>query len=327
MSLKSDLIIIIISLLLITGCDRITDSNDSDDGLPPAAPASLSVGYSSDGIIYIEWIGSAEPDLAGFNIYRSIGDTSGFKKIYTTKNDYFYDDSLSYDSVYYYKVSAFDTQNRESGKTDAVSSVPINRYNPEVPRSPEINARNWIGNISIYLNWQSGSESDLAGYYIYRSNTDDFKPDTTNYVGLTTTTNFLDKSGLEFYKKYYYKIVAVDKGGLKSEPSIELTDMIFEVPEVIYPDDNSYIAYFENFIIKALKQPAHYKIILQTNEYFGEIWSREISTDTVSDSIAILFDAGYIYSDKKYYWRIITYSGYSSEPNSISKLYSFIIKP
>ncbi len=95
---------------------------------------------------------------------------------------------------------------------------------------------------------------------------------------------------------------------------------------MIFPKNNALVSPFENFIINAIQVPASYQIIVQTNEFFGEIWSTTISSLKTDDTLSISYNPDYIYSNKYYYWRIVTFSQDNSEPNSISRLYKFIIK-
>jgi hypothetical protein len=307
------------------GCDRVTSSNGTDDNLPPAIPVNLQVFFAQDGTIGIEWKSNNEYDIKGYNIYRSINDTLHFSNIYFTENNYFYDDTLSYDTTYYYCITAVDNEDMESNRSIIIFIQPINFNPPTTPDNLEINARNWQDSISIYLKWSPNPESDIAGYEIFRSESSDFIPDSSNMIGLSKNTFYADNKNLELYKNYFYKIRALDNGGLGSNYSQEISDLILEIPEIYYPEDKSVVHYFYNFKIKALSVRATYKIIVQTNEYFGEIWSKEIESTVAEDTLSIPFDINYINYDTPYYWRIITYSN-STEPNSISKLHSFIIK-
>ncbi len=104
------------------------------------------------------------------------------------------------------------------------------------------------------------------------------------------------------------------------------TDQIYEIPRIIYPENNAAVSPFENFLIETIKVPATYQIIVQTNEFFGEIWNTTISSSKTDDTLTVRFNPDYIYSNKYYYWRVVTFSQNNSEPNSISGLYKFIIK-
>jgi hypothetical protein len=315
----------ILFLPIIFGCDRVTSNNNSDSGLPPAVPVNVQVFFAQDGTVGIEWKNNVEVNLTGYNIYRSINDTLKFIKIYFTSQNYFFDDSLSYDTTYYYYITAVDDQYRESDKSIIISAKPVNISPPSSPLNLSINARNWINDISIFLKWYPNPESDIAGYQIFRSENQNFIPDSSNLIGFTGTISYSDKTNLELYKYYYYVILAVDKGGLKSDPSQEVSDLILGIPEINYPVNGSMVPYFDNFQIKSLQVPATYQIVVQTNEYFGEIWSNELNSNVINDTINIPFDINSIDTDVPYFWRIITYSN-GSEPNSISPLFSFTLK-
>ena len=313
-------------LLLITpACNRPIEINNSDNNIPPAVPSNVSIFESFDGEIGIEWQDNSEPDLRGYNVYRRT-DSTNYKLIKFTTDNYIIDDSLSYNKTYFYEITALNNSNLESSRSSEVSSTPKNIYKPYPVRNISINARNWEDTISIYLSWIPSGETDIRGYNIYKSNSPSFTTDSLNIITFTKNTYYSDTSGLKLYTNYYYKVRAVDKGGLISDETPPVTDEIYEIPRVVFPEDNTGISPFGSFLITALKVPATYQIIVQTNEFFGEIWSNTVSTSQINDTLSIAFNPAYVYPDKYYYWRIVTFSQDNSEPNSISRLYKFIIK-
>jgi hypothetical protein len=317
--------IILVSIpFIFWNCDRSNEIVE-DPGIPPAVPTGLRIFYASDGEIVIEWRFNSEPDVKGYNIYRRTEFTES-EIVGFVSEDFFFDDSLQYDTTYFYKITAVSLWNRESEFSNEVSAKPQNVNNPRRPVGLRINARNWEGETSIYLHWLNNEESDIAGYNIYRGSLPGFISDSTNLIGFTSTANFYDTLSLNFYSRYYYKIKAVDNGGLLSSQSDEVNDLIFEIPEIIFPADNAYTEFFENFIIKTIDVPARYRIGLQTNKFFGEIWNTTINSSVVNDTLAIHFDPPSLQVNKTYYWRISTYSNGNSEPNSISELFSLTFK-
>ncbi len=78
----------------------------------------------------------------------------------------------------------------------------------------------------IYLEWKPNQESDLQGYIIERKD-----PDSTQWIQLGSMlakgdTTYLDNSdGLiddnNTNKKFFYRVLAVDESGNRSEPSFE----------------------------------------------------------------------------------------------------------
>lgn len=317
--------IITILIIILYGCGRETDIFPPDNEIPPAIPADVRITYAADGEIFIEWKENIEANLKGYYIYRSIDNSNDFLQIAFTTNNYYFDDSLNYGNTYYYRISAVNQNGIESSQSGIVFATPQNFYIPYRPTNLKINARNWEGKISIFLSWTPNPESDVIGYIIFRAENPDFDIDTSNYLDFTSSSEFEDKFNLEFYKNYYYKIQAVDKGNLISEPSFEVNDLILEIPEIYFPEDNSYIEYFSNFKINGIQIPAKYKIILQENELYGEIWSKEINSSIVNDTINIPMDAYGLEFNVYYYWRVMTFSN-SDNPNSISRLYKFKLK-
>ena len=285
-------IALLTSLLLNSACERSTETIDNP-GIPPAVPIGLRVYYASDGEVTIDWQSNSENDVTGYNIYRRTDSTESTKIAYTS-DSYYFDDSLSYNVTYHYKITAVSLWDRESGFSDEVSATPINRYRPQKPTGLQINARNWEGEISIFLKWATGYESDVKGYNIYKSNLPGFASDSSNFIAFTSGVNFSDTLNIDLYTNYYYRIRAV--------------------------------GVYNEFLIKAIQVPASYRIGLQTNKYFGEIWSATIETDVTDDTLRINFNPYSLQFYKTYYWRVATYSGNSQDPNSISKLFAVTFK-
>ncbi len=315
----------ILFLLLLYGCQRNTNSDITGDNLPPAVPINVKIYSAYDGEIEIVWHANVETDLKGYNIYRST-DSTNFSFIDFSNQNYYLDDSLNYTTKYFYRITSIDIENLESEPSSVVSAEPKNIYPPLTPRFVTINARNWIGDISIYLSWDPGYETDIAGFYIYRSTTSGFTTDSTTLVGFSTTPDYSDTSGLSLLTTYYYKIKAVDKGNLESSPSYQVSDVILPIPDIVYPVGNvrSNVLTFK-FI--ALSVPATYKISLQSNPYFGEFWSKEITTNTINDTISVNFNGNGVDYNVNYYWRVSTYTIDDSNPNSISGLFNFMLLP
>jgi hypothetical protein len=316
--------LILISLQI--GCERPTDNNQTDDGIPPAIPTGVQIYYASDGEIIIDWNNNSDADLKGYKIYRKIDDNVYTHLAFTT-NNYWIDDSLSYDETYFYSISAIDIWGEESQRSSEVSAKPMNRYKPQKPRYIIINARNWEGKMSVFLSWEPNKETDIAGYNIYRSLNYNFTADSTTIIYFVKDIQFNDTNNIQLYVNYYYKIRAVDKGNLLSEESSVSSDQVMEMARQIFPSDDSFLNYFDYFLIKTIKIPAEYRILVQTNEFYGVHWQTDFSSSIVDDTIQVSFDPPYLEPYIYYYWRVITFSPNSSEPNSISPLYKFKVKP
>jgi hypothetical protein len=100
------------------------DSATPDDITPPAAPTGLSA-TPGDGSVSLDWNDNSEPDLAGYDAYRST-DTGGPYDVIAsdlTSSDYT-DNSVSNGTTYYYVVTAVDTSSNESGNSNEDSATP-----------------------------------------------------------------------------------------------------------------------------------------------------------------------------------------------------------
>ncbi len=323
--LKRYLLLLLFVIILIPGCERNTPTEPGGDGIPPAVPTKVKVYSAYDGEIVIIWHANAEIDLKGYKIYRST-DSTHFNFLDFSDQNYYLDDSLNYDEKYFYRVSAVDIENRESNLSSVVSGIPKNIYPPFPPRFLQINARNWIGEKSIYLTWDPGYETDIAGFNIYRSTEPGFIPDSSNLNGFSNVASYSDTSDLSLITSYFYKIIAVDKGNLKSDPSSEISDMILPMAGIVYPVGTARTNIL-TFKFTAVPVAATYEITLQANPYFGQIWSKVLTTNIVNDTISVDYTGNSINYGVNYYWRVVTYTEDNSTPNSISPLYNFVLQP
>jgi len=324
--LKLKYISFLLLALLFVSCEREINTVDYGNNIPPAVPTGVKIVYAVDGEILIAWNKNVELNIDGYLIYRSINDTNNFSFLTKTYKYFFYDDSLSYDTTYYYRITAINRSGNESMTSEIVAGKPINKYPPGKISDLSVNGRNWESEVFFYLTWTPRPESDITGYMIYKNSSPGFLADANTYIGFTSDFSFKDTNSIEFYKEYYYKIKAVDKGGLVGDESNEVSDKVFETAEAVFPIDNAVVNYFNYFKIKTINSASTYRVIIQTNEFFGEKWNTEFFSSSINDTISVLFTASYIQPYTDYYWRIITYSKGSNNPNSVSKLYRFRIK-
>jgi hypothetical protein len=94
------------------------------DTTPPAAPASLTATPGKRKIT-LNWTANTEPDLAGYNVYRSSSAAGTYTKLNTsrlTTNPYT-NSGLTSGSTWYYRVTAVDTSNNESAVSNTASAT------------------------------------------------------------------------------------------------------------------------------------------------------------------------------------------------------------
>ena len=103
------------------------------------------------------------------------------------------------------------------------------------PAAPTGLVASAAGSTSINLGWNNNSETDLAGYKIYRSTTGGFTPGIENFVEEVTVNSYSD-TGLDAETIYYYKVTAVDTSGNESQPSIQaIATTLGEYTEISLP--------------------------------------------------------------------------------------------
>lgn len=313
-------------LLVIYGCERPTEVTP-DDGIPPATPSGVIITYAQDGGILIEWKNSTEPDLKCYNMYRSI-NKSPFTLLISTTNSYYFDDSLSYNELYTYRITAVDILNMESAPSDTTGAIPINVNPPATPARFffTVFGSNMDNRKSVDLKWEPNTDADISHYNIYRDTSAEFDADSLNFISSSVLPSYSDTTNILLYKNYFYKLKAVDKGGLLSKDSPVESDMVLGIPALIFPANNSRVIFFRDFIFKGVDIPAKYRIVVQTNKYFGEFWGKDF-TSNPGDSIRVAFDPPFLELNTTYYWRIAVYSEGKPEPNSVSDQYQFVIKP
>lgn len=98
------------------------------DPSAPDTPTGLAASASTSGTptVTLTWNANTEGDLAGYYIYRSTDGGSTYPLLVDAGNVVTYSDSssLSADTTYYYKISAYDTAGNESAASSAVSATP-----------------------------------------------------------------------------------------------------------------------------------------------------------------------------------------------------------
>jgi hypothetical protein len=92
------------------------------DEFPPAAPAGL-IATPSPASVELSWDSGAEPDLAGYRVYRST-DGGAFEKLADVNEIPAYSDhAVERGKTYRYAVTAMDKSGNESGRSAAVQAA------------------------------------------------------------------------------------------------------------------------------------------------------------------------------------------------------------
>ena len=93
---------------------------------PPAPPVGL-VAAGTDTEVALDWDDSLEPDLAGYNVYRSTsrGGPHTRVNLALVAGSEYTDTGLSRAVVYYYLLTAVDDGGNESGRSAEVSAITV----------------------------------------------------------------------------------------------------------------------------------------------------------------------------------------------------------
>jgi hypothetical protein len=174
--------------------------------IAPLQPPVVQAAGSADGIV-LTW-----PVVDGlqYRVQRQGPNDKLPVEVATVDTGTYVDASAQYDTKYSYVVTA---------KKGAAESVPseafvlsvADKFAPEVPKGLSVLA----GPDEVNLAWQRNTESDLQGYYVYRSNNGGPFERQGGLVALPLYTDHQVEHG----KTYSYKISSVDKKGNESAQS------------------------------------------------------------------------------------------------------------
>jgi fibronectin type 3 domain-containing protein len=242
--------------------------------LPPDTPAGLTITPLNYKLL-LTWINNTEPDLLGYNVYRSVKSGGPYVKVndvVVTTNSYV-DPGLG-NLRYYYVITAVDMRYYESGRTVEKYCTP-DTVIPKIPAGMKgvlnIDGSFTISWDSVEQNEDNTECTDLAAYHVYRAN---------NLAGPWVQKAELDDLVLVWTDTQttggllYYLVRAVNTAGQESKDSritssVQESSMFFvasdadaqiqavlsvphEDSSVLYKENN---AYNENIRIEMSRKP------------------------------------------------------------------------
>ncbi|MBI4582844.1 MAG: alkaline phosphatase [Planctomycetes bacterium] len=185
------------------------------DQTAPAAPSGL-LAAGGESQVSLDWNDNGEPDLSGYDLYRSTAPGSGHVRIngplLTASN--FVDTAVVVGTAYYYYVVAVDNSGNESAPSAEASATPVDTTPPAVPAGLAAAP----GDGAVLLDWNDNSDPDLATYRIYRSTA---SGGPYSLIAAPLASNYFD-SGLTNGIAYFYAVSAVDIHGNESPKSGEV---------------------------------------------------------------------------------------------------------
>lgn len=207
--------VICAGMLLGVGCG--SDTGVSTDAQAPEAPRSLRAERFSDGEVVLTWEFGEDAEVRGFRVYRADGRERPFAEVGFVEEKRFRDIGLDYETPYSYRVMAVSSLGAESAPAE-ISGRPLNALWPARPRALSAEAFNFqaLGyEPAIELFWEPGEEADLDCYVVYGSTDPHFSMDESTLLGRTMAPRFA-RHRVVPGETYYFKVTALDRGGLES---------------------------------------------------------------------------------------------------------------
>ena len=216
----------------------LTPSSLYSDALPPNTPtAASSVAGENSVTICCTDLGDA--DAGGvvwvYEIWVST-DNVNFSLQTTTTNitsggTLCYNFSgLTNGSSYYYEIVAIDEAGRQS--TSSVITLTPADVPPAAPSGITVNATTG----ALRIAWDANTESDLLGYWVYRTTTANSEVSTDNAVTVnstvTTNTSLYD-TDVSSNASYHYRVKAADTDGNPTSLLSSFSDdVLYTAPEI-----------------------------------------------------------------------------------------------
>ena len=172
---------------------------------PPTAPSDLTGIATSSSEIGLQWSDNAS-DESGFHLERSENgvDFTMVAALPTNTSGYV-DDNLFADTLYWYRVRAWNS----SGSSDYSDTAVIATDTP-LPAAPTGLSATAAGSATITLNWTDASHTE-TGFLIERRRDDSLLWRQIDTVP-TNTANYTDQELLSS-TRYHYRVAAVNDAG------------------------------------------------------------------------------------------------------------------
>jgi subtilisin family serine protease/fibronectin type 3 domain-containing protein len=193
------------------------------DGIPPAAPTGLTA-TAGNGSVSLSWAGNTEPDLAGYNLYRSTSAGVQGTKVNTTLigGTSFTNSGLTNGTTYYYMVTAVDVNGNESAPSVQKSATPTAPVPPSdtTPPTAPTNVQAAAGDRVVNLSWTASTDNvGVTGYEVWYG-TGSTQP--TTWTLLTTVTGLsYSHTSLTNGTTYWYKVRAKDAAGNSTDSVVK----------------------------------------------------------------------------------------------------------
>ncbi|MBI4461126.1 MAG: hypothetical protein HY648_13855 [Acidobacteria bacterium] len=189
----------------------------------PDRPMSLEAVLTEKAIV-LNWqpaqrsvLGGAAPQPDGYRVYRAESSSAETALVIATSAVPRYEDiSFTFGKTYLYFIRAFIKRDDSLALTEPSNTIELaalDRFPPAAPQN--IRAVATAGLVEIV--WSPNTESDLAGYNVYRSEGDPAEKANSGLLPIPLFRDTTVRAGVE----YRYSVRAVDTSGNESVPSEE----------------------------------------------------------------------------------------------------------
>lgn len=177
----------------------------------PSTPTGQSASGSGAGIA-LNWADAPEGNVVGYNVYRSDSANGTFTKVNADliTQSQFTDILAPVNATSHYRITAVTYHGAES----AAATTSAFRATDSVPPTAPNNLTAQGTAAGIVLNWDDNTETDIAGYNIYRSTSANgtFTKLNGSLRGLSDYTD----TGAPVGATSFYRVTAVDSSGNES---------------------------------------------------------------------------------------------------------------
>ncbi len=171
--------------------------------------------------IHLQWHPCRFSQIEGYRLYRNISPDGTFERIGELqgigKTTFVDQGNLSDATTYYYRMTVYDAEGRETGLSDIVSTTTKGK-----PPTPEgLVAKSGLVK-QVKLSWKIRPEEEVEGYYIYWNTAEAGEFRQIGKVKGRDSTTFIDKGdrnrSLDDKATYYYMVTSYNKVDVNSDP-------------------------------------------------------------------------------------------------------------